>query len=731
MCTQVLNAVIGKRSVETRDHFKNGASPKSLMSRGNFKIFVLAMLVSGIFTFNTCKKDKDGNVPQNVIDLVHEVEGFIEKPVWAEKEEVVPESDFSWYEQTDDDPRVKSSSGLIKSSTLDCPAFNVKWDCVMKRYSASQNPNDFVMFNPLASVLWPGNLVQGASLETGVPTSIPVTKRQPGNISLAIVTSGSIGATMYRTVDKMQFSYVNQAMNEILSGFSGQGYAQYNFEMDVVKSSEHLEFLLNASFAGWGASVRAGLSTNSSDDKTRILVKLHQSYFTMVYDDPAGLDGVFTPDITVNDLRNYTGIDDNGKPNPICYISSVTYGRMYYLLFESSASENELTAALNASYKGWGVSAGSEMDAKTKETFAKTTARVFQMGGGGEGGITAGTAVDLEAIRDFMEKGINFNAQNTGAPISYTVKYLKDAKIVRMNNAMEYEVPDCVPEVTDNVCPNPPELTTDEPLQITARTAILGGQITYVGEPTYTERGVCYSDTPYPTIYHQKWVMTGTGMGGFSDRVSDLTPGTTYYVRAYAINSEDPAYGNEVEFTTENDEEPSDPPALSGLKIQFGDYKISATTSTNYFREGQYWMGYEIGEEGGSILHKQPTGSNVYDDYGKYDDKLKNNKTVVRTYQIKPNENAINVQADKNKRLYIKFKVKTDAGRYYWGAPFGTIAWFDGDVSVSGEKTVYYEYNSATDSWIAGNGEQSSASYTTAAGSFTFTHTFNYGVSKQ
>jgi len=77
------------------------------------------------------------------------------------------------------------------------------------------------MFNPLASVLWPGNLVQGASIASGVPTSIPVTKRQPGNISLAIVTPGSDGALMHRTVDKMQFSNVNQAMNDILSGFTG------------------------------------------------------------------------------------------------------------------------------------------------------------------------------------------------------------------------------------------------------------------------------------------------------------------------------------------------------------------------------------------------------------------------------------------------------------------------------------------------------------------------------
>ena len=402
------------------------------------------------------------------------------------------------------------------------------------------------MFNPLASVLWPGNLVQGESLASGVPTSIPVTKRQPGNISLAIVSSGSAGATMYRTVDKMQQSYVNQAMNEILSGFSGNGFAQYSFNMDFLKASEELEYKLNANFAGWGASAKAGFNFNSLDNKTRVLIKLYQSYYTMTYDDPQGLDGVFTPDITVNDLRDYTG---NG--NPICYISSVTYGRIYYVLYESTASEDSLRAALNASYKGFGVTAGVDLSAKFHNTMEKTDSRVFQIGGDAEGGISTGMSLDLNAIRAFIEKGANFDARNTGAPISYTVKYLKNAKLVRMNNAMEYEIDDCTTKATPNVCPELPQLTTNDVITVTATTATLGGYITLVGEPAYTERGVCYSaNTQPPTIAHEKMNIEGTGTGNFSKTVNDLTANTKYYVRAYATNEEGTAYGEQKEFTT-------------------------------------------------------------------------------------------------------------------------------------------------------------------------------------
>jgi len=107
--------------------------------------------------------------------------------------------------------------------------------------------------------------------------------------------------------------------------------------MDFIETESDFNFKLNAGYTGGPVKASAAFGMSFSEEKTRMLVKLHQSYYTMVYDDPAGLDGVFTPDITVNDLRNYSG---NG--NPICYISSVTYGRVFYLLYESDASEEEL-----------------------------------------------------------------------------------------------------------------------------------------------------------------------------------------------------------------------------------------------------------------------------------------------------------------------------------------------------------------------------------------------------
>jgi len=93
-------------------------------------------------------------------------------------------------------------------------------------------------------------------------------------------------------------------------------------------------------------------------------------------------------------------------------------------------------------------------------------------------------------------------------------------------------------------------LTTDDAGSITQTTALSGGNITDDGGADVTARGVCWSISQSPTIEDSK-TEDGTGAGPFTSNLTGLSPGTTYFVRAYAINSAGAAYGNEVSFDTE------------------------------------------------------------------------------------------------------------------------------------------------------------------------------------
>jgi len=91
-------------------------------------------------------------------------------------------------------------------------------------------------------------------------------------------------------------------------------------------------------------------------------------------------------------------------------------------------------------------------------------------------------------------------------------------------------------------------LTTTEASAITYNTSKSGGTISSDGGAAVTARGVCWNTTSAPTINNFKTV-NGSGTGTFTSNITGLIPGTTYYIRAYALNSAGISYGNELIFT--------------------------------------------------------------------------------------------------------------------------------------------------------------------------------------
>lgn len=97
----------------------------------------------------------------------------------------------------------------------------------------------------------------------------------------------------------------------------------------------------------------------------------------------------------------------------------------------------------------------------------------------------------------------------------------------------------------------PPVLTTTELNDITTTTATSGGIVTYEGSSRVIARGVCWSTSPNPTIDNSK-TSDSSGIGNFNSSITELSPGTIYYVRAYATNRVATGYGNEISFTTKS-----------------------------------------------------------------------------------------------------------------------------------------------------------------------------------
>ena len=102
---------------------------------------------------------------------------------------------------------------------------------------------------------------------------------------------------------------------------------------------------------------------------------------------------------------------------------------------------------------------------------------------------------------------------------------------------------------SDDPEPVLPQVTTVPVSQIGETGAKSGGTIVSDGGSPVLSTGVCWSTDPQPTVDDDNTTDTVTGTSFVSD-ITGLTPGTQYYVRAYATNEVGTAYGNSFAFTT-------------------------------------------------------------------------------------------------------------------------------------------------------------------------------------
>jgi uncharacterized protein (TIGR02145 family) len=99
--------------------------------------------------------------------------------------------------------------------------------------------------------------------------------------------------------------------------------------------------------------------------------------------------------------------------------------------------------------------------------------------------------------------------------------------------------------------PSIPEVITAEITSITPNTAISGGTVAFDGFGTVSGRGICWGSSPNPTIGNCiGFTNNGSGMGSFTSNLTNLSPSTLYYVRAYATNETGMGYGDLKSFYT-------------------------------------------------------------------------------------------------------------------------------------------------------------------------------------
>ncbi|MEL6252173.1 MAG: thiol-activated cytolysin family protein [Bacteroidota bacterium] len=306
-----------------------------------------------------------------------------------------------------------SSSSLDVSRDTANPDFDIpnNWVCETIEVDAVGAVGDYRTYDPNSDVVWPGNLLQGASLTQATPEVIDV-KRSGGTFTINLINGSS--STQF-SVDEVNQANVIEGINDIIAQNNGVLPANFTYDQKEVRSTEELALAMQVDAETLTNDFNAKISADSRTEYNSILVDFVQKYYTIVYISPNSEAEVFDEAVGVNDLQPFMG-----NNNPPVYIKSVTYGRRYYLMITSKASATKMKASISNSYDAALANGSLEADATYVGDLEEVSIRVFAMGGDAQQA-AATFSGDFNAVKQFLTEG---GSINTGVPLSYKMESL-------------------------------------------------------------------------------------------------------------------------------------------------------------------------------------------------------------------------------------------------------------------------------------------------------------------
>jgi hypothetical protein len=304
--------------------------------------------------------------------------------------------------------------------------------CSVEEFEMGRNPDEVVAFSPNDVALWPGCIVQGKYLGDGM--LVPVSAmREPCivGIDLPGLSAEERSATIS---DPTQFT-VKGALDAIVDTFLTRGNSKdavfsYTYKETYEFEQGMLDIGISTKWPSGNLRSQFGYSWVSQEHT--LLLKFVQKYYTATVDPPLSSTAFFKESVTPEDLNNYTG-----PGNPLCYVQSVTYGRLGILSMTSAASQQIMTAALNAAFNSMLVSGTIDVSAQHEQVLRESTMKLLILGGQGTSAVQDLTD-PIAGLLNWISAGIELTEDTRGVPISYTVAHLKDNSPARFQYTTEF-----------------------------------------------------------------------------------------------------------------------------------------------------------------------------------------------------------------------------------------------------------------------------------------------------
>ncbi len=273
-------------------------------------------------------------------------------------------------------------------------------------------------------IIYPGSILRGSSFIDATYDPL-VLQNEFNKVELSMTLRGKDLPVSAQTPPKL--SSVRNTINTLLE--SNQNLinfdavpANYSYESNSVSTEESFNKTLDIHVK---VNVLAGLvktdfsynqSSGTSSEKKYVLVEVRQQFYNAAID-PKNykdwVDGAIDP-------------KDLGSHEPL-YVSSVDYGRVAYLLIESSKDEaynsTMIKASVSVALKVVSASTDVTLSNEFKSLFQQNKVKVLIAGGPAEIG---GRVTDYDSFVLFLQTPTVRDLVGTAVPISYKVRRLLD-----------------------------------------------------------------------------------------------------------------------------------------------------------------------------------------------------------------------------------------------------------------------------------------------------------------
>lgn len=313
-----------------------------------------------------------------------------------------------------------------ESATINGIKYNVTkstWD-YYKNFSGA-----FVNFTLNSVALWSGSLVQGKDVRYAALNSLDDTKPRPP-ITLSI--NGKDKPLETTTIDnpnELSYSSALNTMRKSIGDNSKAGIITLIKTQGFSLEQSCMDLGISASWLP--ESAKTSFTITDQGTETSFFILLKQELYTVSAKEPMKPSEYFGKSIDINNFKSKIS-----KTNPLCYVSSVTYGRllMAKITYKGTKSPTEVRDQINNELY---TSSGEARYTKGLDG-GNYTFNGILLGGDGDATYQTYSGTSGKFISDFIDYGNNFTTKQHGYPISFTVKNLADNSMTILGESTTY-----------------------------------------------------------------------------------------------------------------------------------------------------------------------------------------------------------------------------------------------------------------------------------------------------